>query len=149
MLTEQTLNFLKDNNYYFEKTSHGFRFSKKRDWSWLIITGGFAAVVVFVINIREPLLGYLSCGAIAIFVAGIILLVKNQAFFIIDHKYRTIEFKGTSMPFKIIDRLDLESEFIAEYTSAFKETSQEYRTSINLHFTRLQERSSFQFQDGL
>lgn len=57
MLDKPTLKYLKENNYYFEKTLTGFCFNRKKDWSWLIITGGFIGLIIFIVNIRDSWAG--------------------------------------------------------------------------------------------
>lgn len=146
MLDDLTLKYLKENNYHFSKTPQGYHFSHKRDWSWLIILGGFMAVVIFIINIRSPLSGVLGCAGIGLIVAVIILSIKKKPFFEINQLDSLLIFRDQSIAIREATALKIQSDFVAEYTSAFKETSEEYRTTIHAHFNDETSISLFSFK---
>lgn len=132
MLDKPTLKYLKENNYHFEKNLTGFCFKRKRDWSWLIITGGFIGLIIFIVNIRDPWAGFIGCSCVLLAVLFLILVVKNKPFLEINHYDSTLRIGMRCVSLNMAESIKIESKLVAEYTSAFKETSQEFRTTINL-----------------
>lgn len=72
------------------------------------------------------------CAAVLIVVVTIVMMVKNAPFLEINHDNSTMKIGSRPFPLYAAESLQIQSDLVAEYTSAFKETSQEFRTNINV-----------------
>jgi hypothetical protein len=146
MLNRETIKFINDHYYVYEKTKTGFRFRKKIDWTWLIILGGFTSIISYLANIREPSKGFTICLLITLFIIVIIKAVKRRPLLVFDEVYDTLELKSSIYPIQSVTALKLESIFKAEYTASFKKTSKEYQITIKLDFEDQKNQILFTFR---
>lgn len=150
ILSQKALDFLSDNGYKFQSKNQAISFSKPRDMTWLILLAGFIGIIELIINIRSIPTGVLICGVLGVITYAIIRSVKRKPFFMIDFMNKKATYVlSKDEVFDLIGKvsgINTQSQFTGNYTSAMKETNEEYSIAINLKMGKSEQLALFRFK---
>lgn len=125
---------LDKNGYLLRVSGSTISFTKSRDLNWLVILIGFICTLLIIGFIRTPISGLIICGSLVSLSWLIVLLTRKKPFFelnLSNQRFRHHEFT-TLQPMGNITEISAQTNFESEYTSAFKETSEEYSVKLKL-----------------
>ena len=137
LLSKKAIRVLEDNGYKYKQSDEFILFRKSTEYISIIVVSVIGLIIAFPLFIFNTFLGILTLLLVA---AGIVfrykyyskkmvfsINLKTQKFNFLDH---VIELENQSLSFA--SKIILHSRFKDEYTSAFKNTSEEHHITIGM-----------------
>jgi hypothetical protein len=137
--SKKTHHMLEDNGYSYKYIESICQFNRSSSAAIGVIgVAAFIAVIIVLVIVLDPLYGILAMLLLILGTFGIVKTLVNKPFLLINSDHKTFaidlpEYNRGWNPVNKVASITLKSKFVSEYTSAFKETSEEHLVTIHLN----------------